>query len=127
MNEKLLLRATMTVEVEYEVDMDSFDTDDVRKIVQMEQMDFDRDPADLLGRDEAQHWVDVENITGATTITAQQVNDGTWPAGSRGVEPPLGFNIKGTLTGRHSEVAALAAADAVRDAATQRKSAKQEE
>jgi len=56
------LRATMTVEVEYEVDMANYGTDDPQKIVEMEQMSFDQDPADLLGRDTAQHWVDVEEI-----------------------------------------------------------------
>jgi len=80
MSEKLRFRATMTVEVEYEVDidMDSFGADDIQTIIRMEQMCFDQDPADLLGRDEAQHWVDVENITGATTD--QQVDDDEfWP------------------------------------------------
>ncbi len=67
MSKKLRLRATMTVEVEYEVDMADYGTDDPQKIVEMEQMSFARDPADLLGRDYAQHWVDVDNITGATT------------------------------------------------------------
>ena len=85
MNEKLRLRATMTVEVEYEVLI--HDTDDPQKVVDMEQMSFDKDPADLLGRNEAQHWVDVQDITGATTD--QQVDDDIQPAGSRGVEPPL--------------------------------------
>lgn len=88
-NEKLRLRATMTVEVEYEVDTASFGTDDPQKVVELEQMSFDRDPADLLSRDEAQHWIDVEDVTNA--ITPQVNND---------VKPPLRFNVKGCQTGR---------------------------
>lgn len=96
MGEKLRLRATMTVEVEYEVDMDDYGTDDPWKIVQMDQMDFDQDPADLLGRDEAQHRVDVEDITMQTTD--QQQPSGPQAAKAHRRHPE--FNIKGTRTSR---------------------------
>lgn len=89
MSEKLRLRATMTVEVEYEVDI--ADTDDPQKIVDMEQMSFDQDPADLLGRDEAQHWVDVEDITYATTDQIDEVPIPPWSPD---------FNVTETQTGR---------------------------
>ena len=57
------LRATMTVEIEYEVNPDDYGTDDPQKIVEMDQMDFDQNPVELLGHDSAQWWVDVEDIT----------------------------------------------------------------
>ncbi len=86
MREKLRFRATMTVEVEYEVVMCDYGTDDSQKIVEMEQMSFDRDPADLLDRDGAQHWIDVEDITNATTPTCPCAHPK--------------FNVKGCQTGR---------------------------
>jgi len=85
----------MIVEVEYEVDPAAYGTDDPQPIIEMEQMSFDQDPADLLGRDEAQHWVDVEDITNATT--PQQ------PSGPEVAKAHLRhpkYNIEGTLTGR---------------------------
>jgi len=86
------LRATMTVEVEYEVDMGDYGTDNPQKIVEMEQMSFDKDPADLLGRDEAQHWVDVQDITNATTDQLiDEILTGPWS---------LDFNVAETQTGR---------------------------
>ena len=84
------LRATMTVEVEYEVDTAHYGTDDPQQIVQMEQMSFDQDPVELLGRDNAQHWVDVEDITNATTPICQCAHPK--------------FNIKGCQTGREPGV-----------------------
>lgn len=72
----------MTVEVEYEVNPADYGTDDPQKIVEMDQMSFDREPVDLLGHDSAQHWVDVDDITNATTDQHPE------------------FNIEGCQTGR---------------------------
>lgn len=65
MSEKLRLRATMTVEVEYKVLVHG--TDNWQKVIEMEQKGFNQDPANLLNYDGAQHWVNVKDITNATT------------------------------------------------------------
>lgn len=84
------LRATMTVEVEYEVDI-SFSTNDPQKVIEMEQKGFDQDPANLLNYDGAQHWVNVEDITSATTDQwIDEVPIAPWSPD---------FNVAGTQTG----------------------------
>jgi len=84
------LRATMTVEVEYEVNMAN--TDDPQKIVDMEQEGFDQDPVNLLNYDGAKHWVDVEDITNA--VIDQLIDEVPIPPWSPD------FNVAGTQTGR---------------------------
>ena len=97
MSEKLRLRATMTVEVEYEVDSADYGTDDPQKIIQMDQESFDENPEAILGMDEVQWWIDVEDITNATT-DQQPMGPEVAKAHLRHPE----FNIKGTLSGRMS-------------------------
>jgi len=60
----------MVVEVEYEVNPDDYGTDDPQKIIEMEQISFNQNPAYLLGQDTAQHWADVENLQFVRVVEA---------------------------------------------------------